>query len=60
MLVRVHLECVSYKLALVMGTCHLPLQELSHAAAAADLQNPLKGVQGGDWGGGCGTARTGL
>ena len=37
---------VSYKLALVMGTCHLPLQD---AAAAADLQYPLKEAPGIEW-----------
>ena len=28
---------VNYKLALAMGACHLPLQGLDHATAAADL-----------------------
>ena len=44
---------VSYKSALAMGTCHLPLQGLkSNAAAAAGMQHPLNGVQSGDqeWG----------
>ena len=57
---------VSYKLALPMGACHLPLQELNHVLLT--FNTPLKGVQGREqeWSicdfGGCGgeTGRTGL
>ena len=36
---------VTYKLALAIGTCQLPLQGLN---SEPDLQHPLKGVQGGE------------
>lgn len=35
---------VNYTLTLAVGTCHLPVQGLNHAAA--DVQHPLKGAQG--------------
>ena len=41
--------CVNHKLALAIGTGHLPLQELNHVLLlAADLQHPTEGVQGGE------------
>ena len=35
---------VNCKLTLAIGSCHLPLQGLNHAAA--DVWHPLKGAQG--------------
>ena len=40
---------LNYKLALATGACHLTSTRIkSCAAAAADLQHRLKGVQGGE------------